>query len=164
MEIYHAFIRSETNGGTEENVESPGPDWEVMSMNSTAMAAGGDGADSASVAGANGSGGEPLPQGWEERQDANGRTYYVNHVARTTQWERPALDTGAQQVTADELDHAAAEFQRRFHISVDESENRNQQVSRVGRRMTLNCMMLSVKHLHAERRKRTIFSWRLWKV
>lgn len=31
----------------------------------------------------------PLPPGWEERQDANGRTYYVNHAARTTQWERP---------------------------------------------------------------------------
>lgn len=32
----------------------------------------------------------PLPQGWEERQDANGRTYYVNHIARFTQWERPS--------------------------------------------------------------------------
>lgn len=31
----------------------------------------------------------PLPEGWEERTDANGRTYYVNHNARTTQWERP---------------------------------------------------------------------------
>jgi hypothetical protein len=31
----------------------------------------------------------PLPTGWEERQDASGRTYYVNHLARTTQWERP---------------------------------------------------------------------------
>lgn len=37
------------------------------------------------------SGVEPLPQGWEERQDANGRTYYVNHIARTTQWERPSV-------------------------------------------------------------------------
>lgn len=31
----------------------------------------------------------PLPHGWEERQDANGRTYYVNHIGRCTQWERP---------------------------------------------------------------------------
>jgi hypothetical protein len=30
-----------------------------------------------------------LPSGWEERQDANGRTYFVNHIARSTQWERP---------------------------------------------------------------------------
>ena len=32
---------------------------------------------------------EDLPNGWEERQDTNGRTYYVNHNTRTTQWERP---------------------------------------------------------------------------
>ena len=32
---------------------------------------------------------EPLPQGWEERQDANGRTFYVDHINRRTQWERP---------------------------------------------------------------------------
>ncbi|VDN02159.1 unnamed protein product [Thelazia callipaeda] len=28
-------------------------------------------------------------QGWEERQDANGRIFYVNHISRTTQWMRP---------------------------------------------------------------------------
>ncbi|MFH4977284.1 hypothetical protein AB6A40_003993 [Gnathostoma spinigerum] len=33
----------------------------------------------------------PLPPGWDERQDANGRTYYINHATRTTQWERPVL-------------------------------------------------------------------------
>ncbi|KFD73367.1 hypothetical protein M514_04650 [Trichuris suis] len=32
---------------------------------------------------------QPLPAGWEERVDANGRTFYVNHTHRTTQWERP---------------------------------------------------------------------------
>lgn len=32
----------------------------------------------------------PLPPGWEERTDAQGRTYYVNHNERTTQWERPS--------------------------------------------------------------------------
>ena len=32
---------------------------------------------------------EPLPQGWEERQDANGRIFYVDHINRRTQWERP---------------------------------------------------------------------------
>lgn len=136
LEIYHAFVRTEANG--EENgaldESSPGPDWDVMSLNSTtATLAGNDGAESVSGGngGTTGSGGEPLPQGWEERQDANGRTYYVNHVARTTQWERPTLLTtgDAQQVQNEEMDHAAAaEFQRRFHISVDDSENRSQQV------------------------------------
>lgn len=32
---------------------------------------------------------EPLPEGWEERQDANGRVFYVDHINRRTQWERP---------------------------------------------------------------------------
>ncbi|XP_053526095.1 E3 ubiquitin-protein ligase NEDD4 isoform X2 [Artibeus jamaicensis] len=33
----------------------------------------------------------PLPPGWEERQDVLGRTYYVNHESRRTQWKRPTL-------------------------------------------------------------------------
>ena len=36
---------------------------------------------------------EPLPQGWEERQDANGRTFYVDHTSRVTQWERPTTQS-----------------------------------------------------------------------
>ncbi|XP_035246195.1 E3 ubiquitin-protein ligase NEDD4-like isoform X9 [Anguilla anguilla] len=32
-----------------------------------------------------------LPPGWEERKDAKGRTYYVNHNNRTTTWTRPIL-------------------------------------------------------------------------
>ena len=36
-----------------------------------------------------------LPESWEERQDANGRTYYVNHVTRTTQWEQPTRSVAA---------------------------------------------------------------------
>lgn len=30
-----------------------------------------------------------LPEGWEERKTPNGRPYYVNHVKKTTQWNRP---------------------------------------------------------------------------
>ncbi|GAA6084259.1 E3 ubiquitin-protein ligase NEDD4-like isoform X1, partial [Tachysurus ichikawai] len=32
-----------------------------------------------------------LPTGWEERKDAKGRTYYVNHNNRSTTWTRPIL-------------------------------------------------------------------------
>ncbi|CAF1348466.1 unnamed protein product [Rotaria sordida] len=32
---------------------------------------------------------QPLPPGWEERKDASGRTYYVDHSSRTTTWTRP---------------------------------------------------------------------------
>lgn len=31
----------------------------------------------------------PLPPGWEQRVDQNGRVYYVDHVEKRTTWERP---------------------------------------------------------------------------
>ena len=31
----------------------------------------------------------PLPEGWEEKTDAKGRTFYIDHNTRTTQWDRP---------------------------------------------------------------------------
>ncbi|XP_038210993.1 E3 ubiquitin-protein ligase Nedd-4 isoform X2 [Zerene cesonia] len=73
-------------------------------------------------------GGDPLPPGWEERQDANGRTYYVNHVARSTQWERPSLAFTRNMSTesqAERMETAATEFQRRFHISADDEHNQS---------------------------------------
>uniref|UniRef100_A0A182Q670 HECT-type E3 ubiquitin transferase n=1 Tax=Anopheles farauti TaxID=69004 RepID=A0A182Q670_9DIPT len=57
---------------------------------------------------------DPLPPGWEVRHDPVGRMYYVNHVARTTQWERPSI-VPAQPG----LNEMVAAFQRRFHISND---------------------------------------------
>ncbi|XP_030388447.1 E3 ubiquitin-protein ligase Smurf1 [Scaptodrosophila lebanonensis] len=33
--------------------------------------------------------GSILPAGWEERRTDNGRIYYVNHVTKSTQWDRP---------------------------------------------------------------------------
>ncbi|XP_053634032.2 E3 ubiquitin-protein ligase Nedd-4 isoform X1 [Cherax quadricarinatus] len=74
----------------------------------------------------------PLPDGWEERQDANGRTYYVNHNARTTQWDRPtSSQANNEQERFQRMESAQNEFRnefrRRFHISVDDNE-----VSRAG--------------------------------
>ncbi|XP_050087020.1 E3 ubiquitin-protein ligase Nedd-4 isoform X2 [Anopheles aquasalis] len=63
---------------------------------------------------------EPLPPGWEVRQDPVGRTYYVNHIARTTQWERPSV-LPAQPG----LNEMVAAFQRRFHISNDPDNGNN---------------------------------------
>ncbi|KAL7677376.1 hypothetical protein ACOME3_003612 [Neoechinorhynchus agilis] len=34
---------------------------------------------------------EPLPNGWEERRDATGRVYYVDHATRTTSWTMPTI-------------------------------------------------------------------------
>lgn len=36
---------------------------------------------------------DALPDGWEERKANNGRVYYVNHVTKSTQWERPEKST-----------------------------------------------------------------------
>uniref|UniRef100_A0A672IZT6 E3 ubiquitin-protein ligase n=1 Tax=Salarias fasciatus TaxID=181472 RepID=A0A672IZT6_SALFA len=37
----------------------------------------------------------PLPPGWEQRVDQNGRLYFVDHVEKRTTWERPEpLPTG----------------------------------------------------------------------
>ncbi|XP_076361477.1 E3 ubiquitin-protein ligase HECW2-like isoform X1 [Tachypleus tridentatus] len=37
---------------------------------------------------------EPLPQNWEARIDTHGRIFYIDHLNRTTTWNRP---TGSQQ-------------------------------------------------------------------
>lgn len=37
---------------------------------------------------------QQLPQGWEERSTQAGRTYYVNHYTKTTQWPRPTEPAG----------------------------------------------------------------------
>ncbi|KAG6454484.1 E3 ubiquitin-protein ligase SMURF2 [Manduca sexta] len=34
----------------------------------------------------------PLPPHWEERFTSSGRPYYVNHLSRRTQWERPTQE------------------------------------------------------------------------
>ncbi|XP_042199995.1 E3 ubiquitin-protein ligase NEDD4a isoform X2 [Callorhinchus milii] len=39
-----------------------------------------------------------LPSGWEEKQDNLGRTYYVNHETRTTQWIRPSSQDCAADI------------------------------------------------------------------
>ncbi|KAM3873760.1 E3 ubiquitin-protein ligase NEDD4-like isoform 2-T2 [Diretmus argenteus] len=44
-----------------------------------------------------------LPPGWEERKDAKGRTYYVNHNSRSTTWTRPIV-----QLTEDGASTSAA--------------------------------------------------------
>ncbi|KAI8126377.1 E3 ubiquitin-protein ligase Nedd-4 [Lucilia cuprina] len=109
LEIYHAFIHEQR-----ETVEptSNSNEWEHVEIVSLAGAA----QNAPTVNGGN----DILPPGWEERQDANGRTYYVNHTARTTQWERPTiLNTNH---ASDNTEAAASDFQRRFHISVDDSE------------------------------------------
>ncbi|XP_055616307.1 E3 ubiquitin-protein ligase Nedd-4-like isoform X2 [Toxorhynchites rutilus septentrionalis] len=97
LELYHAYIQDQN---TPEEI-----DWEIIEPTNSIPT-------NTEVGAA-----ETLPSGWEERQDANGRTYYVNHLARSTQWERP---TAALSQSTQDNDMAAA-FQRRVHISVDDN-------------------------------------------
>lgn len=41
-----------------------------------------------------------LPDGWEERKTNNGRIYYVNHVTKSTQWDRPTQNANITMATA----------------------------------------------------------------
>ncbi|XP_067339244.1 E3 ubiquitin-protein ligase NEDD4-like isoform X4 [Channa argus] len=66
----------------------------------------------------------PLPTGWEEKVDNLGRTYYVNHNNRSTQWKRPSnidliseSDSDNQQRQIHQEAHRV--FRSRRHISED---------------------------------------------
>ncbi|XP_021706976.1 E3 ubiquitin-protein ligase Nedd-4 isoform X1 [Aedes aegypti] len=101
LDIYHAVMRDQD--GADQNA------WSLADQPSPAALR---------SAQATSSNGDALPPGWEERQDAIGRTYYVNHIARTTQWERPTAVP-----TQHGNNESAAAFQRRFHISNDPSDS-----------------------------------------
>lgn len=63
-----------------------------------------------------------LPQGWEERVDANGRTYYVNHNSRTTQWDRPTEEAESTETSVDDNTRRIAQmYRQRRHISVEDT-------------------------------------------
>ena len=34
---------------------------------------------------------DPLPNGWEQRFDQNGRIYYIDHISKTTTWNKPSI-------------------------------------------------------------------------
>ncbi|XP_033108884.1 E3 ubiquitin-protein ligase NEDD4-like isoform X3 [Anneissia japonica] len=66
--------------------------------------------------------GPPLPQGWEERTDANGRVFYICHTTRTTQWHRPTEATpDVPQRSGSQYDRARANYQARRHLSQEDS-------------------------------------------
>ncbi|XP_029156431.1 E3 ubiquitin-protein ligase NEDD4 isoform X4 [Nylanderia fulva] len=123
LELYHAYVSDSSSIENDNGDVSDSGGWElVQPENNTPVE---QAADITMVT-------RSLPQGWEERQDANGRTYYVNHIARFTQWERPEPDTTATSGVVEQrnLDTAATEFQRRFHISADdEGRHRNSVVN-----------------------------------
>lgn len=132
LEIYLAYENLETSNGDDEREASSSrqseEDWEIVpnspnTRSSTQPLSVSQDNNTAIPSGNVDNQGNLLPPGWEERQDANGRTYYVNHIARTTQWERPNFASGTMTaVNSAVLETAATEFQRRFHISSDQTD------------------------------------------
>ncbi|XP_056288534.1 E3 ubiquitin-protein ligase NEDD4-like isoform X2 [Pseudoliparis swirei] len=66
----------------------------------------------------------PLPPGWEEKVDNLGRTYYVNHNKRNTQWKRPSNTDVMSETESDDQQRqinqeAHRVFRSRRHISED---------------------------------------------
>lgn len=109
--LYHAYLNdSSVPAPVEDNSE---PEWEMVDHNPVTSSQAAEG---------------NLPPGWEARQDANGRTYYVNHVARSTQWNRPTANSENSN-SYQNLESAVTEFQRRFHISVDEVDSGHRRAS-----------------------------------
>ncbi|XP_045785634.1 uncharacterized protein LOC123881104 isoform X3 [Maniola jurtina] len=46
---------------------------------------------------------EPLPPGWEARMDSHGRVFYIDHINRTTTWQRPAANGSSPRTPAPEV-------------------------------------------------------------
>jgi len=136
LQIYHAYIPTETSDDvslTNGSVDSPSAQlddgWDIVGP--------GDLIPSSPVSASNGSTSPrnqatnpepsipsslpPLPEGWEERQDNNGRTFYVNHIARETQWERPTITTQQDNIEGQDRRRFAdtartIDFLNRVHI------------------------------------------------
>ncbi|CAI5440336.1 unnamed protein product [Caenorhabditis angaria] len=64
-----------------------------------------------------------IPRGWEEREDGNGRTFYINHHLRTTQWDRPPtdLDVVTEQSVIEETRRRRDNYEHRSQVT-DEPE------------------------------------------
>ncbi|XP_017781178.1 PREDICTED: E3 ubiquitin-protein ligase Nedd-4 isoform X4 [Nicrophorus vespilloides] len=132
LEIYHAYLKDNAllpppsidPPGADESIEER-DDWEMINTN-------GDDVNQQFSPNNSSDNQSPLPRGWEERQDANGRTYYVNHVARTTHWERPTSSSTTADNQLQEqrvLVEQTVQFDRRFHISVDDENQREENSS-----------------------------------
>jgi E3 ubiquitin-protein ligase NEDD4 len=120
LEIYHAFLYDSDVPPIADPEESitDDRDWEFISESREESPAQPIYINATSDSNA------PLPPGWEERQDANGRTYYVNHIARTTQWERPTSSNNVDnQLQEQRVLEQAVLFERRYHISAEDESN-----------------------------------------
>ncbi|XP_064620159.1 E3 ubiquitin-protein ligase NEDD4-like isoform X3 [Lineus longissimus] len=94
LRLYLAYMRLETETNDTEDQddaleEENEPGWEMIDSTHSQQLE----ADTASVTTTEAETEEEsaLPANWEERRDASGRVFYVDHRSHRTQWERPSL-------------------------------------------------------------------------
>lgn len=69
-----------------------------------------------------------MPQGWEEREDGNGRTVYVNHALRTTQFTPPEnisngnTDAVTEQSVIEETRRRRDNYEHRSQVTDEPSD------------------------------------------
>lgn len=69
-----------------------------------------------------------MPQGWEEREDGNGRTVYVNHALRTTQFTPPEsvsngnVDAITEQSVIEETRRRRDNYEHRSQVTDEPSD------------------------------------------
>ncbi|XP_041367636.1 E3 ubiquitin-protein ligase NEDD4-like isoform X2 [Gigantopelta aegis] len=125
LSLYMAYLPQE---GGENDDEAAGvtpsePGWELLDLDSEA---GASGPITSPSQGSQLDNPEPLPPGWEERVDGNGRKYYINHNDRTTSWERPrpsntSNDTSDAEMQRQRSRDAEQQYMQRRHISQDDT-------------------------------------------
>ncbi|MEQ2272277.1 E3 ubiquitin-protein ligase HW2 [Xenotaenia resolanae] len=57
---------------------------------------------------------EPLPPNWEARIDSHGRIFYVDHVNRTTTWQRPTAPPAPQTLQRSSSIQQMEQLNRRY--------------------------------------------------
>jgi len=166
LQLYHAYMSESTPPTDDATVEEVHvenePGWEMLDgavggdavageenpANATGETEVATDAVANDANGASGGSSVGLPAGWEERQDANGRTYYVNHIARTTQWRHPGGVEGEERPAAEQSqvpggpETEETPFNSRHHISMDENR------SAASQRDSVSDTSSVIEHLH----------------
>ena len=134
LQLYHAYVEEssdaddvttveEIEGNAVANGANGETDWEIVATPEQPVdvpdSRGSEESPANIIEGTENTNDLTLPAGWEERQDANGRTYYVNHVARSTQWHHPATSDPTRVMPDPQANYQ--DHRRRVHISMDES-------------------------------------------
>lgn len=94
-----------------------------------------------------------LPEGWEERRTASGRVHYVNHITRSTQWERPTRPaseciTIRNSITVNTTQPSQSSSNRSSNNNNNNTSNNNEEPPLPRRRSTRHRNYLNRSQLH----------------